>query len=129
MAETYPILPLDELACRHSGLTPAIAASNLEAASVCLSRHYQAPTDFEIQDNGASTIVTLEWTSPSPRTQMAWANTTDTTEAGAYACAIAAIEQSRGLFTIRRAETFTGADYTTLARLGVISKSYGIAIG
>jgi hypothetical protein len=42
---------------------------------------------------------------------MAWANTTDTTEAGAYACAIAAIEQSRGLYTLRRTETLTGSDY------------------
>jgi hypothetical protein len=49
MTERYPILPLDELADRHPGLTPAIAASDLEAASVCLSRHHQAPTDFEIQ--------------------------------------------------------------------------------
>jgi hypothetical protein len=111
MAETYPILPLDQLADRHPGLTPAIAASDLEAASVCLSRHHRSPTEFEIQDNGASTIVTMAWVAPSPRIQMAWANTTDTTEAGAYACAIAAIEQSRGLFTIRRAETLTGADY------------------
>jgi hypothetical protein len=111
MAKKSPILPLDELADRHPGLTPAIAASDLEAASVCLSRHHQSPTDFELQDDGRSIIVTLAWATPSPRTQLAWANTTDTTEAGAYACAIAAIEQSRGLYAIRRAETLTGADY------------------
>jgi hypothetical protein len=34
MAETYPILPLDELACRHSGLTPAIAASDFATLEV-----------------------------------------------------------------------------------------------
>jgi hypothetical protein len=111
MAETHPILPLDDLADRHPGLTRAIAASDLEAAAVCLSRHHQTPTNCEIQDNGKSTIVTLVWAPPSPKTRMAWGNTTDTTEAGAYACAIAAIEQSRNLYTIRRAETLTGADY------------------
>ena len=41
----------------------------------------------------------------------AWANTTDTTEAGAYGCVIAGVELLRGLFAVRRAETGTGADY------------------
>lgn len=108
---SHPTLPLDQLANRHPGLTPAIAANDLEAATVCLSRHHQSPTNFELQDNDQSSIITLVWEPPSPQTRMAWANTTDTTEAGAYACAIAAIEHSRGLYTLRRAETFTGADY------------------
>jgi hypothetical protein len=43
--------------------------------------------------------------------RLAWANETDATEAGAYACAIAALELSRGLYAIQRAETLTGADY------------------
>jgi hypothetical protein len=45
------------------------------------------------------------------RTVDAWANTTDTTEAGAYGCVIASVELSRGLFAMRRVETGTGADY------------------
>jgi hypothetical protein len=47
----------------------------------------------------------------SPQTRMARANTTDATEAGAYACALAAIEQTRELYAIQHAETLTGADY------------------
>jgi hypothetical protein len=49
MAEAHPILPLKGLADRHPGVTRAIA-------------------DFEIQDNGECTIVTLKWASPSLQT-------------------------------------------------------------
>ena len=42
---------------------------------------------------------------------MAWGNAINATESGAYACALAAIKQSQGLYAVRRAETFTGADY------------------
>jgi hypothetical protein len=111
MAEAYPILPLDDLTDRHPGLTPAIAAGYLEAAAVCLSRHHQTPTQFELQDNNALDTITIIWEPPSPQTRLAWANTTDTTEAGAYACGLAAIAHSRGLYTVERAEMLTGADY------------------
>jgi hypothetical protein len=111
MAETHPILPLDDLADRHPGLTRAIAAGYLEAASVCLSRYHQTPTNFEVQDHDESIIVTVEWAPPPPQTRMAWANTTDTTEAGAYACGIAVIAQMRGLYAVKRAEMLTGSDY------------------
>jgi hypothetical protein len=111
MTVPHSILPLDELVNRHPGLTPAIAASYLEAAAVCLNRHHQPPSDFELQDNETSSIVTLIWEPPSLQTQLAWANTSDTTEAGAYACGLAAIARSRNLYTIERAEMLTGADY------------------
>ena len=42
---------------------------------------------------------------------MAWGNAIDATESGACACALATIEQSRGFYAIRRAETFTCADH------------------
>jgi hypothetical protein len=41
----------------------------------------------------------------------AFANTTDTTEQGAYCCVIAGVELLRGRYAVRRAETGTGADY------------------
>ncbi|BAS59514.1 hypothetical protein NIES2135_09560 [Leptolyngbya boryana NIES-2135] len=43
--------------------------------------------------------------------QNAWANQDDATRDGAYACALAAVELSRDLVALRRAETRTGADY------------------
>jgi hypothetical protein len=55
--------------------------------------------------------ITIIWEPPSAQARLAWANTTDTTEAGAYACGLAAIAHSRGLYTVERAEMLTGADY------------------
>ena len=54
-------------------------------------------------------IVTWELT--GERVKGAWANETDTTEAGAYACVLAAVELLYGMVAVRRAETRTGADY------------------
>jgi hypothetical protein len=42
---------------------------------------------------------------------MAWANNDDTTRDGAYGLALAAVEITRGLVAVSRAETRTGADY------------------
>jgi hypothetical protein len=111
MSERHPVLPIAALDRRHPGLTPAIAAGYSEAAAVCLSRHHEPPSDFQIEDNQEALTITILWDAPSPQTRLAWANTTDATEAGACACALAAIEQSRGLYAIQRAETLTGADY------------------
>ena len=42
-------LPIDDMDQRHPGLTPPIAASNLEAASVCLQRHHVSPERFDLR--------------------------------------------------------------------------------
>jgi hypothetical protein len=52
---------------------------------------------------------------------VAWANTTDTTETGAYGIAIAAVEVTDGLVTVARAETRTGADYAIAVVVGFSS--------
>jgi hypothetical protein len=52
-----------------------------------------------------------EWTKPDTRTQKAWANGDDATRDGAYGLALAAVEITRGLVAVSRAETRTGADY------------------
>ena len=93
------------------GLTKAIADSYAEAASVCLHRHHEPPADVEIETRGPRTTAVVDWDPPSARTRRAWANETDTTEAGAYACVLAAVELAHGLVAVHRAETLTGADY------------------
>ncbi len=103
-------LPIHNMAERHEGLTKAVAANYTEAACVCLDRHHVSPVEFEI-DDGAKTIATTEWPKPDERTKRAWANEIDATEAGAYACALAAVELTQGLVAVGRAETLTGADY------------------
>jgi len=96
---------------RHRGLTPAVAANNAEAASVCLSRHHTSPTTFTIENSGSDEKVDAHWPRPDDRTLGAWNNRIDATEMGAYACVIAGMEVARGYFAVRRAETGTGADY------------------
>lgn len=106
-----PSLPIHQMASRHSGLTPAIADSNTEAAAICLDRHHKPPQDLELDRDGTASIATVDWVVPDARVKRAWANEIDATEAGACACALAAIELSDGLFAVGRAEVLTGADY------------------
>ena len=82
-------LPIHQMASRHSGLTPAIADSNAEAAAVCLDRHHEPPQDMELDRDGAASIVAVDWIAPNARVKQAWANEIDATEAGACACALA----------------------------------------
>lgn len=104
-------LPIDNMDQRHRGLTPPIAASNLEAASVCLQRHHVSPERFELRVGKNGSTVSVDWLKPNARVEKAWANETDATEAAACALVLAAVERAKGVVAVRRAETMTGADY------------------
>lgn len=96
---------------RHWGLTPELAESCTQAACVCLDRHYVSPIDFIIEDSVQCQPTIVEWTKTDRRIRAAWANDIDTTEFGAYACALAAVELRHGFVAVARAETRTGADF------------------
>ena len=98
------------LSARSLGRKP-FADSYAEAAGVCLDRHHRSPTDFDLDRSGTRSGAVVAWQPPDARTRGAWANETDATEAGASACALAAVELTDGLVAVRRAETGTGADY------------------
>lgn len=106
-----PQLPLEDMADRHRGLTPAIARNYHEAATVCLDRHHTSPIRFSIHNGDKSTEAIVKWNNVDDRTRHAWANESDATRDGAYACALAAVELTKNFVAIRRAETLTGADY------------------
>ena len=106
-----PPLPIQNMAQRHTGLTKPVAGSYAEAARVCLDRHHRSPTDFDLDRNRMRSRTVVVWQSPDARACGAWANETDATEAGAYACVLAAVELTDGLVAVRRADTRTGADY------------------
>ncbi len=108
---TRPRLPFHDLSVRHAGVTDAISACLAEAARVCLDRHHQPPTEFDIDKRGERTGTIAEWEETDARTRSAWANEVDATEAGACACVLAALELCAGLVAVHRAETKTGADY------------------
>lgn len=96
---------------RHPGLTKAIAEFLSEAARVCLDRHHASPVDVTLERVESQSVAAISWQTTDSITQGAWANEIDTTEQGAYGCALAAIELVDGLVAVRRAETMTGADY------------------
>jgi hypothetical protein len=106
-----PELKIMNMDQRHRALTPPIAGSLLEAASVCLSRHHASPTVLTIVNDGVASAADIHWPLPDARIRDAWANAIDTTEDGACACVIAGVEELRRLSAVRRAETGTGADY------------------
>ena len=108
---TLLYLPLTGMSDRHPGLTQSLAASYNEAARVCLDRHHTSPTEFKVQNGTKRVQALVEWEATDERARGAWGNDIDATEAGAYACALAAVELTGGLVAIRRAETGTGADY------------------
>ena len=105
------ILPIHNMEERHWGLTQAIAANWTEGARVCLDRHHQSPVAFQISWAELNADALIEWEQTDERTRGAWANQADATEAGAYACVLAAVELLKGMVAVRRAEHLTGADY------------------
>ncbi len=108
---TPPSLPLGKMYERHIGLSHSIAECYLEAARVCLDRHYTPPQEFALSDDKKEYPVQIEWEQTDERAKRAWANNDDATRDGAYACALAATELAKGMVAVRRAETRTGADY------------------
>lgn len=106
-----PFLPLLGMEERHWGLTKPLAESYLQAAQVSLDKHHQPPQEFSMVDDHAETSVMVNWQEPDERIRRAWNNQDDAARDGAYICALAATEISRGLVAVARAETRTGADY------------------
>jgi hypothetical protein len=96
---------------RHSGVVKEVAQYYSQAVRVCLDRHHVSPTEFLLVDNNKHDQAQVEWTETDARTRNAWANADDATRDGAYAMSLAAVEITRGLVAVRRAETRTGADY------------------
>lgn len=108
-------LPIRDMEKRHYGLTQATAAYWTEGARVCLDRHHRSPVSFQIRWAELNVNALVEWEHTDEPARNAWANPIDTTEAGAYACVLAAVELLRGLVAVRRAEHLTGADYYVAA--------------
>ena len=106
-----PLLPLNDMEKRHYGLSHFLAQSYLEAARVCLDRHYDSPQEFLLNDDEAESEVLIDWEKTDDRAKGAWNNKDDATRDGAYICALASAEVSRKFVAVQRAETLTGADY------------------
>jgi len=108
---TAPNLPLENMDERHDGLTSNVAGYYYDAARVCLDRHHSSPIEFALWNEKEESKTRLEWVPADDKIRRAYANEIDATEAGACACTIAAVELTKGLVAVHRAETTTGADY------------------
>jgi hypothetical protein len=108
---TLPLIPIDDLADRHYGLTKNLAGTYNEAARVCLDRHHKPPARVTITKIFDQKTAIVRWEPTDDRTRGAWANRDDAKRDGAYGCIIASLELSEGLYAVHRAETKTGADY------------------
>ena len=81
------------------------------AAKVCLDVHHTSPVTFEATSNGKTVSYVLSWEPTDEILQRSYNNADDAKRDGAYVIAFAAIEDLRGLVSVGRAETKTGADY------------------
>ncbi len=106
-------LSFQDLSTRHPGVSTGLGSYMSEAARVCLDRHHNSPIELRIVSGEleAVTVAVAEWEVADQKTRAACANYDDTTEYGAYAICLAAVEVGHGLVAIQRAETRTGADF------------------
>lgn len=103
-------LRFDDLAERHP-LDPAQLDSCANAAKVRLHAHHQPPVDFQMLSQGRAQVLEVQWTPPTPLLLRSYANSDDAKRDGAYAMALAAVEELDSLVGIARTETKSGADY------------------
>jgi hypothetical protein len=81
------------------------------AARVRLDVHHTAPAEFQIESRGEAQPVELGWTPSDNLLKRSYLNEEDAKRDGAYAIALAAVEQLENMVGVARCETKTGADY------------------
>lgn len=104
------VLRFLELPERHK-LSKALLESHAEAAVVRLHAHHISPVDFSVSNNETTEFFEVKWIPPSDIVLRSYANEDDAKRDGAYALALAAVDETENLIGIHRAETKTGADY------------------
>lgn len=96
---------------RAHNVTQALWGSWAEAAAVTLERfHASTPQACRITNEGEEVRALVHWQPADDRTRRSHANTTDATEAGAYAVATLAVHAVGGWRVIGRTTTASGAD-------------------
>ena len=96
---------------RHRGFYEPLCVAYADAAGVCLDRHHESPTYFEIFTDDSSCSRQLSWVRPSSAVKANWNNSDDAVRDGAYSVALAAVESELGYVSLLRAEKKSGADY------------------
>jgi hypothetical protein len=81
------------------------------AARVRLDVHHPPPSEFQLESRGEAQPVELGWTPSDNLLKRSYLNDEDAKRDGAYAIALAAVEQLENMVGVARCETKTGADY------------------
>ena len=113
-AEDLRRLPIEKMHERHPGLPEDDGGALTGSLRVCLDRHHTSPQEFLILDHDERVLI--EWSPADVETQAINRNERDATEAGAYACILAAVELTEGLVTLGRSPHGSGSDFYVAPR-------------
>ncbi|CAE6686886.1 hypothetical protein [Paraburkholderia nemoris] len=103
-------LVFENLGGRHLIDRPQLDTCS-NAARVRLDVHHVSPTKFLLESRGEAQVVELAWTPSDSLLKRSYLNADDAKRDGAYAIALAAVEQLESMIGVARCETKTGADY------------------
>lgn len=103
-------LVFESLGGRHLIDRPQLDSCS-NAARVRLDVHHTSPTEFQLESRGEAQVVELDWTPTDNLLKRSYLNADDAKRDGAYAIALAAVEQLENMVGVARCETRTGADY------------------
>lgn len=103
-------LVFENLAGRHLIDQPQLDTCS-NAARVRLDAHHNSPTEFQLESRGEAQAVDLGWTPTDGTLKRSYLNADDAKRDGAYAIALAVVEELENMVGVARCETKTGADY------------------
>ena len=111
MSKHDAVIRLDASNCAFEALTPHYGAMCCEAASFCFEQHrHSVPTRAAL--NGCDTPhAHFHWTSPPAQAAATYRDRDVAAEQGAYAVAIAVLNQFHGYKVIERSVKGTGFDF------------------
>nr|OAI70778.1 hypothetical protein RSP597_15820 [Ralstonia solanacearum] len=92
-------------------MDPAQLDTCSNAARVRLDVHHTAPVEFQMESEGVARTYLLQWSPVDNKLKRSYLNEDDAKRDGAYAIALAAVDELRELVGVARCETRTGADY------------------
>lgn len=111
MSENDRVIQLDASNLAFEALTPYYAAMCCEAASFCFEQHgHSMPTETTLSGCERSSVH-FHWTSPPMQALATYRDTDVAAENGAYAVAIAVLNQVHGYKVIERSAKGPGFDF------------------
>lgn len=109
MAEDFELV-FENLGGRHA-VDSAMLDSCSNAARVRMDAHHETPVQFTVETNGEAIPYRVRWTPADSQLRRSYLNEDDAKRDGAYAVALATVDELQQLVAVARCENKTGADY------------------